>query len=187
MVIKDIEKLGGKLNELLECNIFENTRKSKYVEGRSLLVYLLRDKLKMRWIHIAEYFKKNGKNFDHSTAIHLFKMYPVYRHHNKKLGEIEMYFKFKTDGIPVDKIDEIHYLENKCSKLEDENKNLIFKLSALKHKLKDPLFDIITGASPSEKKQIEERIILLKRSWDWKSVDKCEVIEAGDGISGATF
>ena len=50
MVIKDIEKLGGKLNELLECNIFENTRKSKYVEGRSLLVYLLRDKLKMRWI-----------------------------------------------------------------------------------------------------------------------------------------
>ena len=62
MNLKPIE-IANKLIEESKINIFENTRKRNYIELRSLLCFLLRKKLNMRWIRIAKFFNDNNKPF----------------------------------------------------------------------------------------------------------------------------
>ena len=54
-------QIADKIKELSGINIFENTRKRPVVEMRSLLCYLLREKLGMRWTNIALFFKSQEK------------------------------------------------------------------------------------------------------------------------------
>ena len=185
MQVKNAQEIGDKVSRIVGLNIFENTRKRDYVESRSLVVFLLREKLLMRWVNIARYFEENGKHMDHANAIHLFKMYPIYKTSNKQLSIIEHTFIFKSQ-LNYDEIDKFHYLENRYKDLKKENDLLIKKLATTK-KRQDPILDIIKGITLEQRTQVIERLSLLKKSWSWKSVDKCEVIEAGDGISGSAF
>ena len=41
-------------------DIFENNRRKNQIEFRSLLCYLLREKLNMRWTLIAKFFSENN-------------------------------------------------------------------------------------------------------------------------------
>ena len=155
MEVKDAQEIGDKVRKIIGINIFENTRK--------------RD------------FEDNGKHMNHANAIHLFKMYPIYKRDNKQLSVIEQLFIFKSQ-LNYDEIDKFHYLENRYKDLKKENDLLIKKLAATKKRQ-----DIIKGITLEQRTQVIERLSLLKKSWSWKSVDKCEVIEAGDGISGSAF
>ena len=114
--------ISNKLNELAGVNVFENTRQRDVVGIRTLLCYLLRNKLKMRWTNIALFFNNHGKEMTHATAIHSCNIYPLYRKHNKKLAEYEKSFNWKSD-FTHDEIDKIHYLENKVKNLEEKLKN----------------------------------------------------------------
>jgi hypothetical protein len=125
MNLKPIQ-IANKIKKLSGINIFENTRKRPVVEMRSLLCYLLRQKLGMRWTNIALFLKSQGKPVNHATVIHSKRLYKLYKKHNKKLGEIEKLFSFKS-GLSVDEIDRIHYLENKCKNLEQKIEELITK------------------------------------------------------------
>ena len=104
MEVKDAQEIGDKVGKIIGINIFENTRKRDYVESRSLVVFLLREKLLMRWVNIAKYFEDNGKHMNHANAIHLFKMYPIYKRDNKQLSVIEQLFIFKSQ-LNYDEID----------------------------------------------------------------------------------
>ena len=35
--------------------------------------------------------------------------------------------------------------------------------------------------------EVIERINIIKKSWDWKSKDECEVIEASSGVSDFAY
>ena len=185
MEVKDAQEIGDKVGKIIGIDIYKNTRQQDYVQGRALVVFLLREKLLMRWTNIAKYFEDNGKHMNHANAIHLFKMYPIYKNYNKQLSVIEQLFIFKSQ-LNYDEIDKFHYLENRYKDLKKENDLLIKKLATTK-KRQDPILDIIKGITLEQRAQVIERISLLKKSWSWKSVDKCEVIEAGDGISGSAF
>ena len=185
MEVKDAQEIVDKVSKIIGINIFENTRKRDYVESRALVVFLLREKLLMRWVNIARYFEENGKHMDHANAIHLFKMYPIYKNYNKQLSTIENTFIFKSQ-LNYDEIDKFHYLLKKVKEVKQENDLLIKKLAATK-KQQDPILDLLEGMTQEQMAQAIERVTLLKKSFAWKSVDKCEIIEAGDGISGAAF
>ena len=98
-------------------NIFENNRRKNQIEFRSLLCYLLREKLNMRWTLIAKFFAENNKTMTHATCIHSVKNYKMYKKTNKRLYEIEKLFTFRSK-LNMDQIDRVHYLENKCKLLE---------------------------------------------------------------------
>ena len=125
MNLKPIQ-IANKIKELSGINIFENTIKRPVVEIRSLLCYLLREKLGMRWTNIALFLKSQGKPVNHATVIHSKKLYNLYKQTNKRLGEIEKMFFFKS-SLSVDEIDRVHYLENKCKNLEEKIEKLITK------------------------------------------------------------
>ena len=63
---------------------------------------------------------------DHSTALHLVKMYPIYRKDEKNLLELETRFKF-TRKVGLD-FDYTSYLEEKYDLLESQYFELEKKL-----------------------------------------------------------
>jgi hypothetical protein len=123
-------EIGQKIIDVSGVNIYENNRKRDNVEYRGLLCYLLRTKLNMRWTNIALFIQRKGKKFDHASAIHSVKMYPVYKNYNEQLEEIENIFIFKGK-LNYDEIDNINYIENKYNSLEEKYEELKVKYSLL--------------------------------------------------------
>ena len=122
-------QIANKIELYSGIKIFEDTRRKPVIELRSLLVYLLREKLGMRWLNIALFFKSRGKPIHHATLIYSNKQYKMYKKTNSHLQEIENLFSFKFN-LTYDEIDRIHFLENKCNNYEK--------------KLEEPLIQLIS-------------------------------------------
>lgn len=157
--MKDLKpaEIAEKLKHLSKIDAFKNTRKKDIIEIRALLIYLLREKLNMRWTYISNFFNQNGKTMTHATAMHSYKMYPIHKRYNKKLEEYERLFTFKSD-LTYDEIDRIHYLENKI-------KNLEYKLE---EEYKHPLINLLKTIPEKKYDETYERIRAVVRSWEWK-------------------
>lgn len=84
--IKEANKITNMLEALSKIDVFENTRKRQVVEVRSLLVYMLREMENMTYHSIKDFFRSNGKDYDHSTAVHAYKNYEMYSMYNKNLN-----------------------------------------------------------------------------------------------------
>lgn len=152
------------VNKFTGINIYKNTRKTEYVEARALVCYLFRDKLNMRWTNIAKFFENNGKKMDHATAIHLVKMYPIYKQYNIKLDELENMFIFKSK-LEYDEIDKMHYLENKLDNCQQKH-------LTLQQQLKNPLIKLMHNVPENKYVEVEQKLNLLKQSWEWKNKKK---------------
>tara|TARA_R110000751_G_C13421368_1_gene440314 strand:+ start:45 stop:512 length:468 start_codon:yes stop_codon:yes gene_type:complete len=146
-------QLANKIIKLSGINIFENTRKKNHIELRSLLIYLLREKLGMRWTNIANFFNNNNKHMNHATAIYACKNYNIYKKNNKKLNDIEKLFTFKSN-LSIDEIDRVHYLENKYKLLQEKSNT--------------PLTNLISKIPEHKHTEAIERIGLMIKSWQWK-------------------
>ena len=109
--------IADKISELSGIDVFKYNRERKVVEVRSLLTYLLRDKLKMRWKNIVLFYDQNGKKINMANVMHSYKKYPYYQQHNTTLIKLESQFLFDPD-ISHDEINKISYLEKKCKRLE---------------------------------------------------------------------
>jgi hypothetical protein len=142
------DKIGKKLLKMSDINFFENTRKREYVELRSLLVYILYNKMKMPWVRISEYFKNNGKNMDHANVIYLEKTYLDYRNRNPRLLELEKLFD-TPENLPEAYIN----LKDKYEKLE-------FHYNFVN--------DFFEGVPSERFNEVMENITQLKKSWKWK-------------------
>ena len=109
--------IAKKITELSGIDVFMDNRERKVVEVRSLLTYLLRDKLKMRWKNIVLFYDRNGKKINMANVMHSYKKYNDYKKQNAVLDTLEKSFVFEpyTDYDEINKID---YLEKKCKRLE---------------------------------------------------------------------
>jgi len=114
----------------------------------------------MRWLSISLFFESQGKSMNHANAIHLVKMYPIYKTTNPKLDEIENMFLFKS-GMDYDEIDKVHYLTNKLMNTEK-------KYNILLEQLKNPLIKLMLDVPKEKQYEVEDRLNLLKKSWEWK-------------------
>ena len=150
-------QIANKVKEDAGIDIYQNRRDAEYVEYRALLCFILRDKLQMRWTYIASFFESQGKHMDHSNAMHLFKMYPIYKKSNKKLARIENKFYF-TPNVPFDEINKIDYLEKKYVRLETEHLEL-------KNSLKNPLVKLVLDVPTHKTQEMRDRIKIIKNAW----------------------
>ena len=147
-------EIAKKINKLAKVNLFEDTRKENIIIHRSLLTFILRDKLKMRWIAIALFYNSQGKTMDHANAMNSYKQYAGYKKKHKSLAKLQKLFTFKSDLI-YDEINEIHYLKNKIVRLE-------------KKFAKSPLIQVIKKIPKERQEEATERINLMIKSWNWK-------------------
>ena len=109
--------IAEKITELSGIDVFMDNRERKVVEVRSLLTYLLRDKLKMRWKNIVLFYDRNGKKINMANVMHSYKKYNDYKKQNPALDDLQKSFVFEP-YTNYDEVDKIDYLEKKCRRLE---------------------------------------------------------------------
>jgi len=162
------EEVSELLYNLSSVNVFQNSRKREIVEYRSLLCYILRYNLDMKWENIACFMKLNGKDFDHATAIHSVKMYEVYKINNKRLEVLRKKFKTKTkdEFITESKLEELtdrfKKLEEKYLSILDANKSLIVSQEFTVYEKE------YRTLSRKQKLIYDERVSLILKSFKWK-------------------
>ena len=147
-------QIAEKLKSFTDIDVFENTRRQEVVELRMLLCYLLREKLNMRWTHIAYFFNENGKTMAHASAINAHKQYDVHKQYNKKLEEYEKLFTFKSD-LNYDEIDKIYYLENQIKNYQKKSET--------------PLAELIKQIPLNKHDEAYEHLRRFVQSWEWKA------------------
>ena len=114
------QEISDKIIKKTGVNVFEDTRRKEVIHYRSLLIYLLREKMNLRWTNIALFFKANEKNITHATIIHSHHYHEVYKEQNLKLKELEGQFNFTP--VDLDTLDKIHMLETKVKNLKNKIK-----------------------------------------------------------------
>jgi hypothetical protein len=85
-------------------DVFENSRRREVVETRALLVYILREVENMSLFGIRDFFRANGKEYDHSTVLHAQKSYPMYSKYNRKLQQYFDAFLQKSSSMNSKKL-----------------------------------------------------------------------------------
>ncbi len=80
-------QIANYIKDISSIDPFENTRKRKNIEIRSLLTFMLRHHCGMKFKEIKDFYKKNGKSYDHATAIYSLKAYEMHRRYNPLLDK----------------------------------------------------------------------------------------------------
>ena len=163
----DPNEVGEKICEITGVDIFKDSRKTKYVELRALVCYTLRDEFRFGYQEIADYFNSKGKIMDRSNARHSTKMYPIYRKKSRELEVLEGSFSFE---LSIEKNEKI-ILQGKLNNLKRRH-------NKLKKELENPIIKMLHNISEEKWGEVQERIQLLKNSWDWKMKNDYEIIES---------
>jgi len=163
------EQISDLLIQLSGIDIYKQTRQTEYVEHRALLCHILRNKLDMRWVSISDFIKSNGKLFDHATAIHANKMYPIY-----KQSRFDYYDKLESNFIvrsqlQYSQLSRLEIIEKKHEALEKdyfkaiEKLNKLTKESSLTHNEKK-----YRNLEEEQQDMYDERAALVLKSFEWK-------------------
>ena len=77
--MKEANKIAENIIDISDINVFKNTRKREYIEVRSLLTFMLRHHCNFTYHQIKDFYRLNGKSYDHATAIHSLKAFETHR------------------------------------------------------------------------------------------------------------
>lgn len=132
-------KIAKRINKLANINVFENTRKTQYVEARSLLGFILKKYEGMTLHEIRDFYIKNGKHMNHATIIHSIRNFQIFKNYSPQLidwlniisDDINSYdnqekrelIKLKLNYISNKDVDELAIMIDAMAKKELETTN----------------------------------------------------------------
>ena len=170
-ILETPEQVSELLITLTGIDIYKQTRQTEYVEHRALLCHILRNKLDMRWVSISDFVKSKGKSFDHATAIHANKMYPIYKQSRfDYYDKLESNFIVKSQ-IEYSQISKLEVIQKKYATLEKDYFKAIEKLSIYdKHYASGYTKNEMKyrGLEEEQKTMYDERAALVLKSFEWK-------------------
>ena len=170
-IMETPEQVSDLLIKLSGIDIYKQTRKTEYVEHRALLCHILRNKLDMRWVSISDFIKSKGKSFDHATAIHANKMYPIYKHSRfDYYDKLESSFIIKSQ-IEYSQISKLEVIQKNYKTLEKNYFIATEKIKEYKLKSKIGLTKNEINYRQLDKEQramYDERAALVLKSFEWK-------------------
>jgi hypothetical protein len=170
-IIETPEQVSELLISLTGLDIYKQTRETEYVEHRALLCHLLRNKLDMRWVSISDFIISKGKSYDHATAIHANKMYPLYKKDRfDYYDKLESNFIIKSQ-IEYSQISKLEVIQKKYETLEKDYFKAIEKLSQYDKQYTDgytPNEMKYRGLEEEQKIMYDERAALVLKSFEWK-------------------
>tara|TARA_R100000781_G_scaffold113235_1_gene81363 strand:+ start:503 stop:922 length:420 start_codon:yes stop_codon:yes gene_type:complete len=117
--MKQANNIATLIKKQTGVDVFENKRTKQHAEHRSLLCFILRVYFGMTLYQIRDYFKSNGKNYNHATVLHAINKFEFYRQFNKQIESLLYYITKKhinpnarnfKRGVLSHKID---YIEDK--------------------------------------------------------------------------
>jgi len=163
------DEVSELLIKLSGMDIYKETRKTEYVEHRSFLCHILRNKLDMRWVSISKFIKSKGKSYDHATAIHANKMYPIY-----KQSRFDYYDKLESNFIvrsqlQYSQLSRLEIIEKKHEALEKDYFKAIEKLNELtKESVLTYNEKKYRNLEEEQQTMYDERASLVLKSFEWK-------------------
>ena len=170
-ILETPEQVSDLLITLTGIDIYKQTRQTEYVEHRALLCHILRNKLDMRWVSISDFIKSKGKSFDHATAIHANKMYPIYKHSRfDYYDKLESSFIIKSQ-IEYSQISKLEVIQKNYKTLEKNYFIATEKIKEYKLKSKIGLTKNEINYRQLDKEQramYDERAALVLKSFEWK-------------------
>lgn len=85
MIDMRIDDMVNNVIEETGIDIFENTRKRKYVEIRSIVIHIMYNFLGIKLFGIRDYFASRGMKIHHATILHSLNNFHQYLRYNKEL------------------------------------------------------------------------------------------------------
>ena len=82
------EEIGNQINEMLDLDIYQNTRTLDLVDARSLYCYILRKDLNFTLYQVRDSLRAKGKSFDHCSVLHNVAIYDEVRKRKPNLDLI---------------------------------------------------------------------------------------------------
>lgn len=124
-----LNRLAKIINREFDVNIFANTRKRDVVDARSIFCHIAYNSYGLSLHSIANYFKRNKKSYDHSTALHSIKMFEVVAKFNPRAQYVLHEILKETDKEAHAKylVDEI------LTKADDHTKHRVINLLNVAH------------------------------------------------------
>tara|TARA_R100001530_G_scaffold64556_1_gene46336 strand:+ start:472 stop:900 length:429 start_codon:yes stop_codon:yes gene_type:complete len=93
--MKQANNIATLIKKQTGVDVFENKRTKQHAEHRSLLCFILRVYFGMTLYQIRDYFKSNGKNYNHATVLHAINKFEFYRQFNKQIESLLYYITKK--------------------------------------------------------------------------------------------
>ena len=169
-IIETPEDISNLLIKLSGVNIYEKTRRNEIVEHRALLCYMLRNKLNMRWVSIANFIKSQGmESYDHATAINANKKYLLYKNDRfTYFDKLESNFIIKTQ-IKYSQISKLEVIQKDYNKLEKNYTNTKKELNTIKETTEQTTNEIqYRTLTEEQKEKYDERVKVILKSFEWK-------------------
>jgi hypothetical protein len=170
-MLKEFQSLSG-----VDPLIYSQKPKDAYF--RALLYKVLMDFNYMNDRQIAEFFLTKGITRTRVAVFHAVSKVDIYYLNYSDFRDVyNVYFD--------DKAEESKELDNKLmEKAKDASDRAVQNLPQF---IKDDLYFLIHKLPLDKRNEIYELVNLRVKSWDWKSKDKCEIIESSDGISSSAY
>lgn len=108
------ESIAEEINNALNLNIYENSRRLELVDARSIYCYILHKELNYTLYKVRDSLRAKGKNYDHASVLHSVRIFDEVRKRRKDINELR-------DTILSRNSIKAHLLE-KIKKIDSEEK-----------------------------------------------------------------
>lgn len=174
--ISDAQSTLDYFKELSGVDPLTISSKPEDVYFRALLYKVLMDYNGMNDRHVEEFFKYKGVRRTRSAVYHAVKKIDIYYRNYPNFRTV---YNFLFD----DKLEEFQKINDKIRAKNQPKPDVV----CAPEEHKDELQLLIDSLPNSRRDEIYEMVNLRVKSWQWKSRDKCTIIESSEGISGRTF
>lgn len=124
MKITELDRIAKLINQEFGVDIFKHTRMRNVVDARYMFCYIARERYHMSLHGIADYFRRNGKPFDHSSAVHAIKQFEVVMKFNPRAEYVMSKVLRETDEDTHSK----YLVEEILSKADDHTKKRVNRI-----------------------------------------------------------
>ena len=169
------KQLADKFVEITEIDLTSTSRHQEESYFRALLYKIMVDVNGMNDRMVSDWFQDMGVRRNRSSIFHALRKIDIY---------YESYVKFRNvyDLFFDDKKKERERIESKKSeKVRMINERIARKLEVGERNKIHQLADVV----PQDRiEEMYEMMTLRIKSWNWKSKDKCEIIDSSTSMEG---
>jgi chromosomal replication initiation ATPase DnaA len=108
------ESIAEEINNALNLNLYENSRRLELVDARSIYCYILHKELNYTLYKVRDSLRAKGKSYDHASVLHSVKIFDEVRNRRKDINELRDTILSRTSI-------KAHILE-KIKKIDSEEK-----------------------------------------------------------------
>jgi len=82
------ESIAEQINNELNLNLYDNSRKLELVDARSIYCYILHKELNYTLYRVRDSLRAKGKNYDHCSVLHSVRIFDEVRKRRKDINEL---------------------------------------------------------------------------------------------------